>query len=104
MLLGGALRGRSPRTREGRIGPTAQNCSSQWSVVGGQRKGFAKNRVESVPDCARLQLEVKEISPPLWNATPKPGCLDSQTIFDYDLSGSQDSFQFSMKVYISPIT
>ena len=25
--LGGALRGRSPRTREGRIGPTAQNCS-----------------------------------------------------------------------------
>ena len=31
MLLGGALRGRSPRTREGRIGPTAQNCSGQWS-------------------------------------------------------------------------
>ena len=29
----GALRGRSPRTREGRIGPTARNCSSQWSVV-----------------------------------------------------------------------
>ena len=27
MVLGGALRGRSPRTREGRIGPTAQNCS-----------------------------------------------------------------------------
>ena len=26
----GALRGRSPRTREGRIGPTAQ---LQWSVV-----------------------------------------------------------------------
>ena len=33
--LGGALRGRSPRTREGRIGPTAQNCSGQWSVVRG---------------------------------------------------------------------
>ena len=29
----GALRGRSPRTREGRIGPTARNCSGQWSVV-----------------------------------------------------------------------
>ncbi len=29
----GALRGRSPRTREGRLGPTARNCSSQWSVV-----------------------------------------------------------------------
>ena len=29
----GALRGRSPRTREGRIGPTAQ---LQWSVVSGQ--------------------------------------------------------------------
>ena len=27
----GALRGRSPRTREGRIGPTALNCSGQWS-------------------------------------------------------------------------
>ena len=26
----GALRGRSPRTREGRIGPTARNCSGQW--------------------------------------------------------------------------
>ena len=35
---GGALRGRSPRTREGRIGPTAQNCSGQWSVVSGQRR------------------------------------------------------------------
>ena len=34
--LGGALRGRSPRTREGRIGPTAQNCSSQQSVVSSQ--------------------------------------------------------------------
>ena len=32
----GALRGRSPRTREGRIGPTARNCSGQWSVVSGQ--------------------------------------------------------------------
>jgi len=29
----GALRGRSPRTREGRIGPTAQNSSGRWSVV-----------------------------------------------------------------------
>ncbi len=29
----GALRGRSPRTREGRIGPTAQ---LQWTVVSGQ--------------------------------------------------------------------
>ena len=29
----GALRGRSPRTREGRIGPTARNCSGRWSVV-----------------------------------------------------------------------
>ena len=34
MLLGGALRGRSPRTREGRLGPTVQ---LQWSVVSGQR-------------------------------------------------------------------
>ena len=31
--VGGALRGRSPRTREGRIGPTAQNGSGQWLVV-----------------------------------------------------------------------
>ncbi len=31
--LGGALRGRSPRTREGRLGPTAPNCSGQWSVI-----------------------------------------------------------------------
>ena len=40
----GALRGRSPRTREGRIGPTAQNCSSQWSVVSGQRRRLAAVR------------------------------------------------------------
>ena len=33
MLLGGALRGRSPRTREGRLGPTAQ---LQWLVGSGQ--------------------------------------------------------------------
>ena len=29
VFLEGALRGRSPRTREGRIGPTAHNCSDQ---------------------------------------------------------------------------
>ena len=33
----GALRGRSPRTREGRIGPTAQNCRGQGTGVRGQR-------------------------------------------------------------------
>ena len=32
----GALRGRSPRTREGRLGPTAQKSSGQWLVVSGQ--------------------------------------------------------------------
>ena len=40
--LGGALRGRSPRTREGRIGPTAQNCSSQQSVVSGWSEAWGK--------------------------------------------------------------
>ena len=39
--LGGALRGRSPRTREGRLGPTAQNCSGQWSVVSESSDGWA---------------------------------------------------------------
>ena len=34
MVLGGALRGRSPRTREGRLGPTAQNYSGQWTEKG----------------------------------------------------------------------
>ncbi len=29
MLLEGALRGRSPRTREGRIGPTAQKSEER---------------------------------------------------------------------------
>ena len=42
----GALRGRSPRTREGRIGPTAQKCSSQWLVVSGQRGRIPCPRVE----------------------------------------------------------
>ena len=32
MLLGGALRGRSPRTREGRIGPTAQMSEDREKV------------------------------------------------------------------------
>ena len=31
----GALRGRSPCTREAACGGTAQNCSGQWSVVSG---------------------------------------------------------------------
>ena len=43
----GALRGRSPRTREGRIGPTAQKTSGQWSVVrdaGRSRRTLTPNR------------------------------------------------------------
>ena len=37
----GALRGRSPRTREGRIGPTAHNCSGQWLGASCQRPRFS---------------------------------------------------------------
>ena len=40
----GALRGRSPRTREGRIGPTARNCSGQLSVVSGQRRRYFRRK------------------------------------------------------------
>ena len=50
--VGGALRGRSPRTREGRLGPTAQKCSGQWSETG------QLLRVEREIDAASVLSEV----------------------------------------------
>ena len=60
MFLGGALRGRSPRTREGRIGPTAQ---LQWLVVSGQWRGLFWRKLEWELAVAWLPPEVCEISP-----------------------------------------
>jgi len=57
-VVGGALRGRSPRTREGRIGPTAQNCSGQWSVVSGQRGRLFWRQLEWEPTMAWAPPEV----------------------------------------------
>ena len=70
MLLGGALRGRSPRTREGRIGPTAQKCSGQWLVVSCQRLHLVCLRVERGLDVGPLLPEVQESSPQYWDAPP----------------------------------
>ena len=61
--VGGALRGRSPRTREGRIGPTAQNCSGQWSVVSGQRQHLFWRRPGWELTMAWVVPEVYESSP-----------------------------------------
>ena len=69
---GGALRGRSPRTREGRIGPTAQNCSSQWSVASGQRRRFFWRKLEWELTVDWLPPEVYESSPPFWDAPKWP--------------------------------
>ena len=59
------MRGRSPRTREGRIGPTAQ---LQWLVVSGQRRRFPLLS-ELVMELIMVQLlpEVWENSPPFWD-------------------------------------
>ena len=54
MLLGGALRGRSPRTREGRIGPTAQKGSGQQLVVSCQGTDEAIS-FELIEDRRRLR-------------------------------------------------
>ncbi len=69
--LGGALRGGSPRTREGRIGPTAHNCSGQWSVVSGQRRrsGCLRDGWEVAMVWSRP--EVYESSSPFWDAPTK---------------------------------
>ena len=64
----GALRGRSPRTREGRIGPTAQKSSGKWLVVSGQRRRLTYFRVESGLDIVSLLQEVQESSPQYWDA------------------------------------
>ena len=64
----GALRGRSPRTREGRIGPTAQKSSGKWLVVSGQRRRLTYFRVESGLDIVSLLPEVQESSPQNWDA------------------------------------
>ena len=72
--LGGALRGRSPRTREGRIGPTAQNCSGQWRRFLWRRSERGQVLVRALPeDC--------ESSPPSWDA-PNPRCrVDIATMY-----------------------
>ena len=64
----GALRGRSPRTREGLIGPTAQNCSGQWSVVSGQRGRYLCRRGEGEIGVAMLLTEAWESSAPFGEA------------------------------------
>ena len=58
----GALRGVSPRTREGRNGPTVPTAvaSGQWPVVGGQEL--------QGPDMSRLLLEGWETAPIFWDA------------------------------------
>jgi len=68
----GALRGRSPRTREGRLGPTAQNCSGQWLVVSGQRRRLTYFRVESGLDMAPPLPEGREGSPRYLGCTLAP--------------------------------
>ena len=67
MLLGGALRGRSPRTREGRLGPTARNCSDQWLVVSGQRRRFFCWKREWEVTVAGLPSKA-DCSPLFWDA------------------------------------
>ena len=71
----GALRGRSPRTREGRIGPTAQNCSGQWLVVSGQRRRYTYFRVESGLGMGPLLPEEWDSSPQNWDAPSKSAGL-----------------------------
>ena len=81
MLLGGALRGRSPRTREGRIGPTAHNCSGQWLVVSGQRRGSTYFRVSRGLNMAPVLPEVRESSLPLEDEPSIPTGFDRRFWF-----------------------
>ena len=74
--LGGALRGRSPRTREGRLGPTAQNCSGQWLVASDQRRDNLLLRVEREIGAASLLPKVQGSSSFFWDAPVISGCFD----------------------------
>ena len=85
------MRGRSPRTREGRIGPTAQTAvvsgqwsvvSGQWSVVSGQR--FTYFRVESGLDMAMLLPEGQESSRQYWDAPCWEMTLLESGAFNYN--------------------
>ena len=80
--VGGALRGRSPRTREGRLGPTAQNCSSQWSVVSCRSRRFQCLGVSrGLAGVSSLQ-EIRECSRLFWDALCYLGMLPFRLVGD----------------------
>ena len=75
--LGGALRGRSPRTREGRLGPTAQDCSGQWSVVSGQwsETVFPLSQSRSWNGDDPVAAREKHMLTPVLGRIPVGGCI-----------------------------
>ena len=80
----GALRGRSPRTREGRLGPTAQKSSGQWSVVSCQRRCYWWLGVDGGLVMALLPAGVLESSTPSVGCTLFDFCFDMGGCFCYD--------------------
>ena len=73
MLLGGTLRGRSPRTREGRIGPTAQMRGERREGRGesSEKHHFICRQLEWELTLVRVPAEVYESSPQYWDAPVK---------------------------------
>ena len=71
------MRGRSPRTREGRLGPTAQNCSGQWLVVSGQWRRLVWRKLEWELAVTWVPPEVYESSPQYWDAFPVDDLQDT---------------------------
>ncbi len=66
----GALRGRSPRTREGRIGPTAQRRGEKR-----EKHHFICRQLESELAVGWLLSEVRESLPSFWDARLRRLCL-----------------------------
>ena len=77
MLLGGALRGRSPRTREGRLGPTAQMQGERR-----EKHHFICRQLEGELTMDWYLPKLRDWSSPFWDAPCEERRRDNSGCFD----------------------
>ena len=85
----GALRGRSPRTREGRIGPTAQTAvvSGQWS-----EEALILAETEMGTDRGLVVAGVGGEVGPVLGCTQRIDAVDRQAFWGVELRGQLNRF------------
>ncbi len=84
------MRGRSPRTREGRLGPTARKSSGQWSAVSGQRRRIFWRKLKRELTVAWLLPEEYENSPQYWDARASSVYIDNHQYNGYNAKHERD--------------